>query len=83
MKKIKQNRAASFVIVTLVYLLATAIGILTYRALPLSWWLSLLIADAAATVTTFLFSLVFGNASQNLEYDGERCFPRMSQDDRD
>ncbi len=63
MKKIKQNRAASFVIVALVYLLATAGGILTYRALPLPWWLSLLIADAVATVTTFLFSLIFGNAS--------------------
>ena len=63
MKSLKQSRAASFTAVTLVYILATAVGIAVYRALPLSWWLSLLIADAAATAITFVFSLIFGNAS--------------------
>ncbi len=63
MKALKQSRAASFTAVTLVYILATAIGIAVYRALPLSWWLSLLVADAAATVAIFVFSLIFGNAS--------------------
>ncbi|MBQ9736770.1 MAG: DUF1295 domain-containing protein [Clostridia bacterium] len=59
----KQSRAASFLAVTLVYLLAAAVGVFVYRALPFDWWLSLLFADAAATVATFLFSLVFRNAS--------------------
>ena len=63
MKSLKQSRAASFTAVTLVYILATAVGIAVYRALPLSWWLSLLVADAAATAITFVFSLAFGNAS--------------------
>ena len=63
MKKIKQNRAASFAFVTLIYIVAAVAGILVYRALDLSWWLSLLIADAAATVITFIFSVVFKNAS--------------------
>ena len=63
MKFLKQNRTASFVAVTFVYILVTLAGALVYRALPFDWWLSLLIADAVATVVTFSFSLIFGNAS--------------------
>ena len=63
MKRLKQNRAASFVAVALVYIIATVVGIAVYRMLDLPWWLSLLIADVAATVATFIFSVIFGNAS--------------------
>ena len=63
LQKIKQNRAASFLILALVYALAAAVGIWVYLAVALSWWLSLLLADVAATAVTFLFSLIFGNAS--------------------
>ena len=63
MKRLKKNRAASFVAVALVYIIATVVGIAVYRMLDLSWWLSLLIADVAATVVTFIFSVIFGNAS--------------------
>ena len=63
MKKLKQSRAASFVAVALVYIVAAAVGIAVYGALALPWWLSLLIADAAATAVTFIFSIIFGNAS--------------------
>ena len=63
MKALKQSRAASFVTVALVYVIAAVAGIAVYRAVDLPWWLSLLIADAAATVVTFIFSLIFGNAS--------------------
>ena len=63
MNALKQSRTASFLAVTLIYLLAAAVGVFVYRALPFDWWLSLLFADAAATVATFLFSLVFRNAS--------------------
>ena len=59
----KQNRALSFLIVTLVYAAAAAGGIALYLHLPLDWWLSLLIADVAATVFTFLFSVLLKNAS--------------------
>ena len=59
MKKLKQNRGASFAVVGAVYLIAAVIGVLTYRLSNLSWWLSLLIADAAATAATFIFSLIF------------------------
>ena len=61
--KIKESRAWSFVIVTLVYILATAVGIVTYVLLPFDFWLNLLIADVLATVVTFLFSVILGNAS--------------------
>ena len=32
MNRLKQNRAASFVAVTLVYIIATVVGVMTYRA---------------------------------------------------
>ena len=63
MKRLKKNRAASFVAVALVYIIATVVGIAVYKMLDLPWWLSLLIADVAATVVTFIFSVIFGNAS--------------------
>ncbi len=63
MKKLKQNRGASFIAVILVYIIAAAVGIAVYRTLDLPWWLSLLIADVVATVVTFIFSVIFGNAS--------------------
>ena len=63
MKKIKQNRAASFVIVTFVYIIATVAGVMSYRALQPDWWLALLAADVVATAVTFLFSVLFQNAS--------------------
>ena len=63
MNRLKNHRAASFVAVTLVYIFAAAVGVLVYRLVGLTWWLSLLIADAAATVATFIFSLIFNNAS--------------------
>lgn len=63
MKKLKESKVASFVVVTLVYVIATLLGVLVYKTLNLSWWVSLLIADVAATVVTFIFSLIFKNAS--------------------
>ena len=63
MNNLKQSRAASFIAVALVYIFATVVGVAVYRALALDWWFSLLIADVAATVATFIFSLLFQNAS--------------------
>ncbi len=61
--KIKQSRTLSFLTVTVIYVLASALGIAVYLLLPYDMWLNLLIADTAATVFTFIFSLVFKNAS--------------------
>lgn len=63
MTSFKQNRAASFIAVALIYIVAAAVGIFVYCAMDYPWWVSLLIADAAATVATFVFSIVFQNAS--------------------
>ena len=63
MRSLKRSRRASFVIVTLIYILAAAVGIAVYGILAFDWWLNLLIADAAATVLTFMFSVFLGNAS--------------------
>ena len=59
----KINRISSFIIVFSVYALATAIGVWVYLALSLAPWLRLLIADCVATVLTFVFSVIFRNAS--------------------
>lgn len=61
--KIKESRAISFIIVAVVYVLASIAGIITYGALNLSLWLKILIADTVATVVVFVFSLIFRNAS--------------------
>ena len=58
-----KNRALSFVAVTIVYVLASVGGIVSYLLLPYSFWLNLLIADVIATVITFVFSVIFKNAS--------------------
>ncbi len=63
MKKLKQNRTASFIAVTLVYIIVAIVGIAIYKMSDTPWWLSLLIADVAATTVTFIFSVIFGNAS--------------------
>ena len=61
--KIKESRALSFIAVAIVYVIAALAGVAIYRALSLPFWLALLIADVGATVVTFIFSLLFENAS--------------------
>lgn len=61
--KLTANRTVSFIIVGAVYALAAITGIITYRLLSFSWWLNLLLADMTATVLTFIFSVIFKNAS--------------------
>ena len=65
MDKIKQNRALSFVIIAVVYAIAIVGGIFIYRALlsHMDFWLALLVADICATVITYIFSVIFNNAS--------------------
>ncbi len=63
LNRMKKNRIASFFLVFIVYLIAGAVGVAVYLNLSFSWWLNLLIADIAATVITFIFSLIFNNAS--------------------
>ena len=63
MNRLKENRAASFILVALIYIVAAAVGITVYHTLSLAWWRNLLIADVAATVVTFAFSVILGNAS--------------------
>ena len=63
MEKIKNSRTASFIAVIVIYIIATVAAVFIYEALPYDFWLNLLIADVAATVITFAFSVIFGNAS--------------------
>ena len=63
MRRIKENRTISYIIITIIYVIATVAAVLTYNALTFEWWLRLLVADVVATVVTFAFSLIFSNAS--------------------
>lgn len=63
MRSPKQSRTASFIVIALIYVLAGAVGIAVYNLLAFDWWLNLLVADMAATIITFAFSVFFGNAS--------------------
>ena len=63
MLKIKSSRSFSFIVIALVYAIATVSGILIYRSLSCELWLNFLIADVSATAIVFLFSLIFTNAS--------------------
>lgn len=60
---IKENRAASFAVVAIIYALVSAVGVAVYFKLPFAPWLRLLISDCVATAITFAFSLIFKNAS--------------------
>lgn len=61
--KWKENRTVSFLVVGAVYLISAVLGVSFYLFLPYAWWLNLLIADGYATIITFLFSVMLGNAS--------------------
>ena len=62
-----KNRSASLAVIVFVYFLAVFCGLFTYDYLKDVWafsfQMSLLLADVAATVVVFVFSLIFRNAS--------------------
>ena len=60
---LKKNRAIGIAIIALVYVIAAALAIYMYRKLTFNSWLNLLIADAVGTLTVFIFSVLFDNAS--------------------
>jgi len=60
---IKNNRALSFVVIFIVYAVATTVGVFVYNALFFKFYVNLLIADVVATAVTFLFSVILKNAS--------------------
>lgn len=62
--KIKENRAWSFVIIFIIYVLAGLGGYAVFNLFPLPYLiLRLAAADIAATVVVWLFSVVFANSS--------------------
>jgi steroid 5-alpha reductase family enzyme len=63
MEKIKNSRVKSFIFMALIYLVAIVGGILVYEVLPFNSYVSLLIADIVATAITYLYSVIFENAS--------------------
>ena len=63
---IKESRSISFIIITIIYVIAFAIGFLVYQRLAGTNWhylCQLFIADAVATVVVWFFGLLFRNVS--------------------
>ena len=60
---IKENRVLSYILVIIIYIFAVFMAIFTYNALDFDWWIKLLVTDTSATVVTFVFSVLFSNAS--------------------
>lgn len=63
MKKIKDSRALSCLVLLAAYTIAALAGLYIYSRLNHAWWIDLLFADVAATVVILIFSLIFENAS--------------------
>lgn len=63
--KFYRKRFLSFLVIFIIYIIATTVGITTYHyidnSIPFYW--KLLIADVVATIITFIFSVIFKNAS--------------------
>ena len=63
MDTIKNSKSLSILVITVIYILASVLGVFIYVKLPLPFWASLLLADVASTVFVFIFSFIFKNAS--------------------
>ena len=61
--KMKESRAKSFMLISFIYLAAISCGIIVYEILPFNPYVNLLIADVCATILTYLYSIIFDNAS--------------------
>lgn len=59
----KNSRTVSFLVVSVIYLAAAALGVCLYRSYHHVWWLNLLLADVACTMFVYIFSVVLNNAS--------------------
>lgn len=60
---IKNSKSKSILVITVIYVLAAALGVAVYMALPFLFWVRLLIADVVATIFVFVFSVILKNAS--------------------
>ncbi len=64
MKKIKESRLIGFIIIGIIYILSTVLQIILFNILSIeNLYIKILIADIAATVFVFVFSLIFNNSS--------------------
>lgn len=62
--KIFQSKSIGMVIITIIYILATIIGVITYNSIDCNnKLLSLFIADVVATLVVWLFGVIFNNSS--------------------
>ena len=64
MRRIKESKLLSFIVVAIVYILATILQVVLFNFINIeNLYLKLLIVDVIATVLVFMFSLIFDNAS--------------------
>ena len=59
----KSNRIVSFILIALVYIISSFVGIVVFNIHSFDLWINVMVADIAATLIVFIFSLIFKNAS--------------------
>lgn len=59
----REDRTISLFIISFCYLLALLVGVIVYNSARQVVWVNIFLADLAATVTIWLFSLLLNNAS--------------------
>ena len=58
MKKIKESKLISFIIIAIVYILATILQVILFNSLNIdNLYLKILIIDVVATIFVFIFSI--------------------------
>ena len=64
MNKIKESRLLSFIVIAIIYVLATILQVVLFNKLAIdNLYIKILIIDGLATIFVFVFSLIFNNAS--------------------
>ncbi|MCR4688369.1 MAG: DUF1295 domain-containing protein [Saccharofermentans sp.] len=63
MDRVFKDKGKSVALITVIYLIASVIGYMTYKICPFDYRISLLIADIIATCFVFAFSCLFDNSS--------------------
>ena len=63
MEKLINKKILSIIIITIIYIIASIIGIIIYNKLSYSNIINIFIADVIATIIVFIFSLIFKNSS--------------------
>lgn len=62
-KSYTESKSISFIIITLIYIIAGSLGLIIAKYLPYNIFVNIFIADVFATIMVFFFAVIFKNSS--------------------